>query len=209
MRTDQRCVRKEAVLAMRTRSRLALICIAILSNGCKAHDTAPVEPVRIAVDLRSPESIARALFEAMRGELKAIAAHDRPAAAAHRAFIVERLVDPTLVPLARQQKNISDEEARLIFEKLIDSWESLAAYYIDGIELDAIRVEETPGNRLGPVMALAPARARGSSTTFRVWFTRNEPGEYRVLVIDFAEAPRDGMRRSPAASGSAPSSQPE
>lgn len=144
-----------------------------------------------------------ALFDAMRGELKAIAAYDRETAARYRAAIAQRLVDPTYQPRAQRQKGLTAEQAQKTLDNLISSWESLSAYYIDGVDLAAMRVEPATGTPVGQFFGLVPAEARGRRATLRVYLTRDEDGRYWAALMDFADSRNKGAAASAAASNGA------
>lgn len=149
----------------------------------------------------SPEDVVRQFIDSVRLELQAIAKDDRAAAQAARARILAEWALPDPRPPEEQRRAAAsanrNEEAR---NKIVDFWECVLAYYIDGLDLSAASATETAaekGRELAEVQV--PAAARGHAVVIRFHLLREDAGEWRVTLVDYLPPTKAKAASQPAA----------
>lgn len=151
----------------------------------------PTELVTTAEGPSGADGVVREFFAATKAELTAIRDHDQAGAKAAR----KRLLDSTisvdaLAPQARAKLgNLSDADLAAALGQLVDRWQALVAYYIDGVQLDNIAWHRVPRGglptELNAVEALVPAEARGRRIMIDIVLVEAKPGTWRLQRVAY------------------------
>lgn len=151
----------------------------------------PTELVTTAEGPSGADAVVREFFAATKAELTAIREHDQAGSKAAR----KRLLDSTisvdaLAPQARAKLgNLSDEDLAAALGQLVDRWQALVAYYIDGVQLDNIAWHRVPRGglptELNAVEALVPAEARGRRIMIDIVLVEAKPGTWRLQRVSY------------------------
>lgn len=168
--------------------RLGLVAacwLAVLTPGCRPPQVQPTPADDIPLDLDSPESTARTLLACMRAEIAAIAARDGTKAMRYRLLIERDVADRQAVLEASQtlkSKGVNHDE---IYRRITAGWESLIAYYKDGLALDGM-VRELHAPDAEIIAIIVPATTKGDTAHVRITCKRGADQKWRAARVDFA-----------------------
>lgn len=177
-----------------------LITLAALLGACGT----PPAPARGAasapsVDQSSAESAARCLIQTLQAERAAIRAKDRQAAdaalAQARALTAVEAVEAEMKKHPNYRPWIGDDPAG----GMARLWGSLTAYYLDGVDLSALR--SVGGEKVATV--LAPAKGPLDTTMLSITCVRQADGRWGVLRVEFSERSASQPTSRVAADGGA------
>ncbi|MDX2200110.1 MAG: hypothetical protein SF069_14200 [Phycisphaerae bacterium] len=151
----------------------------------------PTELVTSAEGPSGADAVVREFFAATKAELTAIRDHDAAAAKAARKRLLESAISvDALAPQARAKLgNLSDADLAAGLGQLVDRWQALVAYYIDGVQLDNIAWHRVARGglpaELNAVEALVPAEARGRRVTLDIVLVEVKPGAWRLQRVTY------------------------
>lgn len=166
---------------------LLTVVIATALPGCgrtEAPAAASPPEMRADIDRSTPIAATQSLLTLLRENIHAVAAQDREAAAKVRDQVIWHVAARDVILKRYSRAAGALHSPTEIMVNCVESWASLLAYYVDGVDRDAARLE--PGYAKGRATVRVPAQGADDTATIRVSCTRNDDGQWRVREVEFA-----------------------
>jgi hypothetical protein len=196
----------------RFRRAVAWLGLGIAGAALPGCGKEPVKagPAAIEVNVNDPASVTRATYEALRGELRAIAERKPEDAERYRAFIRERLLnfDTVLInkAIANAPPKYRDAKLNKFKNDMIDMWGRTIAYYADGLQMDTLRVEAAPAGEVGAVVTHVSAEHGDRKIGLKLVLRAGDDGAWFPMQIlhDRLDRRRDAAAARPPTGSAAP-----
>jgi hypothetical protein len=172
----------------RTRPLWAILLVGVV--GCRQEktglETQPAPPAGepIPLILKTPEDAARTVLTCLRAIRAASLRGDRAAVAWYREQLRPMAARDVILKRYQAIRHTSREDPEVIFDRFLQGWSAILAYYLDGMQLDRLTVASAAGATQADVHV--PAVSDRGEVLIRLECSRDPDRLWRVARIDFA-----------------------